>query len=359
MPPQPASFSLAVLVHRGSVSHFAGYAHPESPKRIEALARMVEQLSGGGIEQPPLELNRPIQPQIVHAPHYLETLEQACASARDIRALDEDTYVCRDSWRIAREGLSLQEQGIDYVMSNARPCFVMSRPPGHHALHDRAMGFCLFANAAYAARYAQSRWGLTRVAVVDWDVHHGNGTEEIFIEDPSVYTISLHAHPFWPDGLGHPEERGRGRGEGYNLNIPVPFEAGDTQYRELFTRFVVPELLAFQPELIIVAAGFDAHYAERFSTLGVKSSMALSDEGFAFMASELHTVAQDVCGGRLFLTLEGGYNLPSLTSGAQAAIEALTSPHNASRAEMSEGAEMNKETWHEFIERTTRALGRA
>lgn len=356
MPTPPETSPLAVLLHRGSVAHFAGYAHPESPKRIDALARMVDDYPRGVIAQPSLELNRTITPALVHDPRYLTTLEEACTTARDIRALDEDTYVCRDSWRVASEGLSLQEQGIDYVMNNATPCFVMTRPPGHHALYDRAMGFCLFANAAYAARYAQNRWGLTRVAIIDWDVHHGNGTEEIFIEDPSVYTISLHAHPFWPEGLGHPEERGRGRGVGYNLNIPVPFEAGDVQYKELFGRFVVPTLLAFKPELIIIAAGFDAHYSERFSNLGVKSSMALSDAGFAFMASELHAIAREVASGRLFLTLEGGYNLPSLTSGAKAVIDALTSSSNLAQAEVSKGMEMNRATWDDFVERTNRAL---
>lgn len=356
MSTEPATPSLAVLLHRDSVAHFAGYAHPESPKRIEALARMVDEYPSGVIARPSLELTRPIAPQLVHDPRYLKMLKEECALARDIRALDEDTYVCKDSWQIATEGLSLEEQGIEYVMKHTRPCFVMTRPPGHHALHDRAMGFCLFANAAYAARYAQTKWGLTRVAVIDWDVHHGNGTEEIFIDDPSVYTISLHAHPFWPEGLGHPEERGRGKGKGYNLNIPVPFEAGDIQYQELFNRFVIPALVSFNPELIIVAAGFDAHYAERFSNLGVKSSMALSDTGFACMASELQTAARELCGGRLFLTLEGGYNLPSLTSGAKAVIDALSSSGNAAKTEMSNGSEMNRATWDDFIERTTRAL---
>lgn len=356
MPQHLQTPSLAVLLHHGSTAHVAGYAHPESPKRIEALARMIAEYPRSVLDQPPLELDRAITPQLVHDPRYLETLREACESARDLRALDEDTYVCRESWRVASEGLSLQEQGVDEVMTHHRACFVMSRPPGHHALRERAMGFCLFANAAYAARYAQHRWGLKRVAIVDWDVHHGNGTEDIFIEDSSVYSISLHAHPFWPEGLGHPEERGRGEGTGYNLNIPVPFEAGDIQYQELFARFVIPELITFKPELIIIAAGFDAHYEERFSNLGIKSSMALSDAGFAVMASELHAVAREVCGARLFLTLEGGYNLPSLTSGARAVINALTSDTQPLPIELSKGTGMDQAIWNQFIERTERAM---
>lgn len=347
---------ISLLLHEGAIDHVTGYAHPESPKRIRALSELMKMDSLADIGRPPLELHRNIDPTIVHHPDYVHALEDVCLSARDLRSLDEDTYVCRDSWRVACEGLSLQEQAINLIFSSGCPSFVMSRPPGHHALADRAMGFCMFANAAYAARYAQRVWGVERVAIIDWDVHHGNGTEAIFLNDPSVYAISIHAHPFWPLGFGHPEQRGEGKGVGCNLNIPVPFEAGDTQYRQVFERFVIPELLGFRPDLIIVAAGFDAHYSERFSSLGEKSFMALSDAGFKMMTALLDGLARELCGGRLHFTLEGGYYLPSLTSGVRSVIETLRGSATHQSSELSEGKDMDNRVWEDFVTRTAAAI---
>ena len=351
-----ANRPISLLLHEGATDHITGYAHPESPKRIRALAELINTDSIAAIARPTLELHRSIDPSLVHHPDYVHALENACLSARDIRALDEDTYVCQDSWRIACEGLSLQEQAINLIFSTSSRTFVMSRPPGHHALADRQMGFCLFANAAYAARYAQRVWGIERVAIIDWDVHHGNGTEAIFLNDPSVYSISIHAHPFWPLGFGHPEQRGEGKGRGYNLNIPVPFEAGDIQYQQIFERFVIPELLGFRPDLIIVAAGFDAHYSERFSNLGEKSFMALSDGGFAMMTAQLDRLARELCDGRLHFTLEGGYYLPSLTSGVRSVIETLSSTATPQLKEVSEGRDMDTRVWEDFVTRTGMAI---
>jgi acetoin utilization deacetylase AcuC-like enzyme len=208
-------------------------------------------------------------------------------------------------------------QACDAVVRGAwRNAFCAVRPPGHHAERDRAMGFCLFNNIAIAARYLQSEHGIGKVAIVDWDVHHGNGTQHIFEEDPSVLYISLHQHPLYP-GTGLAGERGRGAGEGFTLNLPLPAGSGDREYREAFDR-VLNRLNEFVPEFILVSAGFDAHRDDPLA------GMNLGAESYGWMTRDLLDAAGEHCEGRLVAVLEGGYNLAALAASVGTCIEEMT-----------------------------------
>jgi acetoin utilization deacetylase AcuC-like enzyme len=327
-----------ILTDQIFLRHHTGYAHPESPKRLSSIleALQAKELVGkeAGIEFVKLDKSRKPSPSLVHTESYIESLRDKVLAANDLAILDEDTYVCRESFSVALAALAMEEQAVDLAVvagssnrGQGQPFqqvipFVMARPPGHHALSDRAMGFCLFANAAYAARYAQQRYDLKRVAILDWDIHHGNGTEEIFYRDDSVLTISLHAYPHWPEGCGGEEARGLERGEGYNLNIPLEVGSGDREYIAAFEERVMPKLDLFKPELLIIAAGFDAHKLERNSGTNCKNLNNLTEFGFSYMTHRLLGFARknEI---PMMLTLEGGYYLPSLVSSINATIDTV------------------------------------
>ena len=240
----------------------------------------------------------------VHAPHVVDLVQRA---ARQGGAwLDPDTYVSADSYEVALLAAGGACRAVDAVMTGEAPrAFAFVRPPGHHAEPDRSMGFCLFNNIAIAAEHALNAHGLERVAIVDWDVHHGNGTQAAFWRRPDVLFISLHQYPFYP-GSGSASERGAGAGEGYTLNIPLPAGSNDEVYLTRFTDTVVPALHAFAPQLILVSAGFDAHADDPLAM------MRVTTDAFADWARLLKDAATDLCDGRLVLVLEGGYNLRAL-----------------------------------------------
>jgi acetoin utilization deacetylase AcuC-like enzyme len=347
----PVLQKVAVLLHESATRHSNGYGHPESPKRIAALSAAINNQLAVYCSVLPLEVGRKVKPEIVHSKEYVAYLDSLVIAKNTLVSLDEDTYIGSQSIQIAKEGLSLQEQAIDSAIANNNAAFVISRPPGHHARPEGAMGFCIYANAAYAARYAQQAHGIKRIAIVDWDVHHGNGTEKIFYEDSSVFTISLHAHPHWPHGLGEPEHCGKGEGVGYALNLPLPFEAGDAQVVSHFENYLMPRLEKFNPELIIIAAGFDAHRDERNSNTGEKSCLALTEAGYSYMTHRLSSFAKKHCMGRLMLTLEGGYYLPSLVSSFSAVVETIAKERMVQQGNFSNGAAMDEQAFMELVGR--------
>ena len=223
--------------------------------------------------------------------------------------LDPDTYVVPGSYRAALASAGALVRVLDAVASGqARNGISLMRPPGHHALPDRGMGFCIFANVAIAARVAQRVHGLERALIIDWDVHHGNGTEAIFYDDPTVAFFSTHQYPYYP-GTGAAEDIGRGRGKGATMNVPLPPGVGDHGYLRIFDELLIPFARRFQPDIILVSAGYDAHWQDPLA------SESLSLLGYAQLASRVRDLADALCGGKLVIALEGGYNLEVLRYG--------------------------------------------
>jgi acetoin utilization deacetylase AcuC-like enzyme len=251
----------------------------------------------------------------VHDPSYLRKLETACRRG-DLTLDAEDTYLNRNSYTVALLSAGGAIAGAEAVITGrVRRAFCAIRPPGHHADGGTGMGFCLLNNIAIAARHLQARYGVSRVFIVDWDVHHGNGTQNIFLEDPSVYFFSIHEHPsFLYPGTGRRWETGRGAGEGTTLNSPMAPGAGDIEYRMAFEQLLRPAVDAFRPEIFLVSAGFDAHRDDPLADI------QLTEEGFRFMTRFVVDLANRHCGGRVVSLLEGGYDLDSVTSSVEAHV---------------------------------------
>lgn len=238
----------------------------------------------------------------VHDASYIRRAEEVCRSGHS--HLDSmDVSVCTESFDIALlaagSSIRLADEVINHTVDNA---FALLRPPGHHAENAMAMGFCLFNNIAVLTRYLQNRYGLDKIAIVDWDVHHGNGTQHLFEEDPSVLYISTHQYPFYP-GTGHFSETGIGKGKGATLNCPMSMGADDLDYEEVFSQKISPKLDLFKPEFILISAGFDAHQADPLANIN------LSTDAFGWMTERIMEKANQHCDNRIISLLEGGYNL--------------------------------------------------
>ena len=265
----------------------AAEGHPEGPERLEAALALLREC--GLIERlTPIELRDASDEELalVHRREYVELLRQACA--RGGGWFDPDTYCVRESCDVASAAAGACLAAIDAVLSgDARSAFAAVRPPGHHARPGQAMGFCLLNNVAIAARYAQRHHGLERVAIVDIDVHHGNGTQDAFYDDPAVLYVSTHKYPFYP-GTGRAEETGAGDARGTNVNIPLPAGCGDAEYAAVFDQIVEPVVRRFRPELLLVSCGFDAHYADPLAM------MSLSVDGYGGLMSRLRALAEEL-----------------------------------------------------------------
>jgi len=290
--------------------------HPERPERL-AAARAALQTPAGVAEAQwsrlPVREATDEELARVHDEGYLTRLEQLRGKEG---YLDPDTYVSRESVAVARLAAGTLASMVDAMIDGPVPRGVaLLRPPGHHARPSRAMGFCLLNNVAVAAAQARAR-GVERVLVVDWDVHHGNGTQEMFWRDPHVLYVSTHQFPFYP-GTGDVDEVGEGDGRGYTVNVPLAAGGGDAVYRAAFERVVLPVAESYAPELVLVSAGFDAAARDPLA------QMELSEEAFGWMARELARVADRSAKGRIALVLEGGYDLVALEAGVRESIEGM------------------------------------
>jgi acetoin utilization deacetylase AcuC-like enzyme len=292
--------------------HVTPPGHPERPERADVFDAVMTRWRPRAtcIEPTPAS---PEDLLLVHAPQYVDMV---AATAGHARELDPDTYTSPASHEIALLAAGACCMAVDRAMDGRGPVVALVRPPGHHAEPEQAMGFCLYNNAAIAAAYARSRRLLRRVAIVDFDVHHGNGTQWAFYDDPNVFYLSAHQFPYYP-GTGGPAEIGKGRGAGFTMNVPLEAGATDADYDFVFRTLVVSVLDAWAPELIVVSAGYDAHHRDPLA------GMRVSTEGFAAMVAHLGGVAARHCHGSLVVVTEGGYDLPSLSDSLEVTLETL------------------------------------
>jgi acetoin utilization deacetylase AcuC-like enzyme len=304
------------VYHPAYLAHRTGTGHPERPERARVIR---EQLRASGLladlaeEEPPEAALGDIE--LVHAAGHAGALAGACCSG--LGRLDADTPVCAASYAAALRAAGGAKLAAERVLAGTwQNAFVCCRPPGHHAERDQAMGFCLINNAAVAASWLVERAGLERVAILDWDVHHGNGTQHAFESDPRVYYASLHQWPLYP-GTGLRSERGTGAGRGTTLNCPLAPGSGDREWLTALEGEVLPALEAFRPELVIVSCGFDAHALDPLAQSNVSTA------GFRYMTRAALDLAAKCAGGRLVSLLEGGYDLRALAECAQAHLEEL------------------------------------
>jgi acetoin utilization deacetylase AcuC-like enzyme len=302
-----------ILTDERLLAHDAGPGHPESPARLRAILSELERSPPTDVT---FETPRPATAAEIDAVHSRAHRELLQGLAGKRARLDADTSTSEGSWEAASLAAGAAAGAVEAVWSGrADNAFALVRPPGHHAEAERAMGFCLLNNAAIAAEAAR-RLGAARVLVLDWDVHHGNGTQHIFAARDDVMYLSAHQYPFYP-GTGAPTEVGAGAGRGFTVNCALPGGQDDADYGAVFHDLFLPAARAFAPELVLVSAGFDPHARDPLA------DMLLTERGFASMAAAMTTLARDTCGGKLVLLLEGGYDLAALPASVRACLEAM------------------------------------
>jgi acetoin utilization deacetylase AcuC-like enzyme len=305
----------AVVIDPEYLKHEPGEFHPEKPERIRALLDLAEKLDRDKFQVLPPKAATRSDIESCHGRDYVTLVESTSKTHR--YALDGDTITSRDSFGVGLLAVGGFLRLIDSIAAGeSKNGFALVRPPGHHALRDRAMGFCLFNTIAIGAQHLKNAHGVKRVMIMDWDVHHGNGTQDSFYEDPSVLFISTHQFPYYP-GTGAVGEVGLNAGEGYTVNIPLPAGCGDAEYLRVFHDVVVPAAKKFAPEWILVSAGFDPH---RRDPLG---GMEVTESGFTGMARLLLQLAAEHAGGKIAFLLEGGYDLAALCNSVAAVLKAM------------------------------------
>jgi acetoin utilization deacetylase AcuC-like enzyme len=308
-----------IVLDTGFTRHLTPKGHPERPERIAALLEALEKWDRlDELVQIPASTAQEEWIRAVHSPEHLSRIKTT--SGKDFSQLDADTSTSADSYPVALLAAgSVVGLVNELTREKIDSGFALIRPPGHHAESNRAMGFCLFNNAAVAAEWAIRKGLAERVAIVDFDVHHGNGTQEIFYSRSDVLYLSTHQYPFYP-GTGHFSETGAGPGQGFTANFPLSAGTGDPFYCSLFRDLLLPIVRQFNPQLILVSAGYDAHRDDPLA------DMNLSTEGFGELVNLLNEVAREVCGGRVVYLLEGGYNLSALCDAVRLTIDTSLKP---------------------------------
>jgi len=304
----------AIVIDPRYTEHDTGPGHPERPARLTTLLELTESLDRRFTSIAP-RLATGDELSLVHDPAYVEDV--ARTQRREWYAFDADTPTCSRSYETARLAAGGLLALIDAIMrEETKNGFAFVRPPGHHAERHRAMGFCLFNNVAVGAAYLRQHYALERILVVDWDLHHGNGTQHMFERDPGILYMSTHQYPFYP-GTGAAEEVGARDGTGFTVNIPFPAGCGDAEYVDVFERLVVPVAERYEPQFVLLSAGFDAHARD---PLG---GMEVTEQGFRAMARMMLDVARDCSENRCAAILEGGYDLLAIRNSAEAVLDEL------------------------------------
>lgn len=299
--------------------HLAGRQHPERPERFDAVMEGLRLAGLDRLERVPVRAATEDELALCHSREYLRRAKLDVESGQPYLSTG-DTDITPNSWDVASRAAGGVLNAVDRVMSGAaRNAFCAVRPPGHHATRHRGMGFCLFNNVALAARWAQHWHGAGRVLIVDWDVHHGNGTEDIFYEDGSVFFFSTHQWPLYP-GTGRTDETGAGEGEGTTMNFPFAAGSGRTEILGAVEQSLLPAMRGYRPELVLISAGFDSRVGD------LLGRFTLTDEDFADLTRRVMEIADASAGGRVVSVLEGGYNLAGLASAAAAHVAALGGP---------------------------------
>ncbi len=316
------------VYHEDYLRHDTG-DHPESAERLICI---MKRLKERGLTEK-MERILPVrasqeQIEYVHADAYAKKVEAMCKGGGGM--LDPDTPLCRDTYSIALLAAGGVIKAVDAVMDESndlKHIFALVRPPGHHANSNRGRGFCIFNNVAIAAEHLKRKYGAKRILIADWDVHHGNGTQDVFFEDPSVLYFSTHQYPHYP-GTGWITEVGKGEAKGFTVNVPLPIGTGDAGYLYALNTILVPIAAEFRPEFVLVSAGFDAHSADPLS------SMEVTSQGFGLFTNVIMAIAKKNCGGRIVMALEGGYNLNAIAESTLSVFNSLL----ANTGELREGA---------------------
>ena len=290
--------------------------HVENARRLEAIISHLEQ-TGLKPQLTPIKPRPATVEELspVHHEQYISYIQEVAQKGGGW--LDADTVMSPNSYDAALYAAGGVIKATEAVMNGeVGSAFALVRPPGHHATPQRAMGFCLFNNVAIAAKYALAGYGLERILIIDFDVHHGNGTQEAFYDNPQVLYVSTHLYPFYP-GTGNIDETGGGEAKGTTLNIPLPSSCGDAEYEQVFAQIIMPAAKRFKPQLILVSAGYDPHWTDELALMQVSVS------GFARMVKIIKELADKLCNGRLVFSLEGGYNLAALAASVKATFDVL------------------------------------